>query len=171
MGKYSDMPRRPRDTYDTPYSAVVPLLPHLTQAPWTHFVEPCAGAGMLVNHLDSHGHLCMSATDIAPRGTNIRTLDAMQAEIGEADCFITNPPWDRKILHPLITHLRMQAPTWLLLDSDWAFTKQSAPYMKYCRKMVAVGRVSWMENGTVGKENCAWYLFGKRKCKTQFVGR
>jgi len=32
--------------------------------------------------------------------------------------------------------------------------------------------VSWMENGTSGKDNCAWYLFKKEKAeKTEFVGR
>jgi hypothetical protein len=169
MGKYSDLPRRPRDTYDTPYAAVVPLLAHLPAN--VLYVEPCAGARKLIDHLEKHGHQCVFSSDIDPRHAYIHKMDAMTVTDGGADGFITNPPWDRKILHPLITHLRMQAPTWLLLDSDWAFTKQSAPYMKYCRKMVAVGRVSWMENGTVGKENCAWFIFQKRKCKTQFVGR
>jgi hypothetical protein len=27
------------------------------------------------------------------------------------------------------------------------------------RKIVSVGRVSWMENGVSGLDNCAWYLF------------
>jgi len=94
------------------------------------------------------------------------------------EMFITNPPWDRskkngEILHKIIDNLAGQKPTWLLLDSDWAFTKQSAPYMKYCVKMVAVGRVKWFPDSKMcGKDNCAWYLFDKSHAgPTKFVGR
>src|SRR5580693_7674171 len=41
MGKRSNFPRRERDDYSTPWSAVAPLLPLLE--PDTRFVEPCAG--------------------------------------------------------------------------------------------------------------------------------
>jgi hypothetical protein len=40
---------------------------------------------------------------------------------------ITNPPWDRKILHRLIERFSAVGPTWLLFDADWMHTKQSAP--------------------------------------------
>lgn len=61
MGKRSDFERNPRDYYQTPYEAVIPLLPHLV-APHSargyvaNFVEPCAGDGRLVRHLEKHGH-------------------------------------------------------------------------------------------------------------------
>jgi len=85
--------------------------------------------------------------------------------------FITNPPWDRKILHPMIEHFRMQAPTWLLFDADWQHTVQAAQFLKYCSRIVSVGRVSWMENGTQGKDNCCWYKFEASACRTLFTGR
>jgi hypothetical protein len=47
-------------------------------------------------------------------------------DIQAASMFITNPPWDRKVLHPLIEHLSSIAPTWLLFDADWMHTKQSS---------------------------------------------
>jgi hypothetical protein len=87
--------------------------------------------------------------------------------------FITNPPWDRKILHPLIVHLSDQAPTWLLFDADWMHTRQAAPFMPRLRKIVSVGRVKWIPDSTMtGKDNCAWYLFDRPHSEgVRFHGR
>jgi hypothetical protein len=85
---------------------------------------------------------------------------------------ITNPPWDRAPLHQIIERCSRLAPTWLLFDADWMFTKQSAPYMKYCRHIVAVGRVKWIADSKgAGKDNCAWYMFDDMGGTTQFHGR
>ena len=161
--------RSPRDFYATPESAVLPLLPHVGTA---RFCEPCAGDGALVDHLERHGLTCARARDIQPRRDDIDQKDALTTLTGNVDCFITNPPWDRKILHPLITFLSDQHPTWLLFDADWMHTKQSIPFMDRCEKIVSVGRVSWMGNGVSGFDNCAWYLFdGRYHFATQFIGR
>lgn len=171
MGKRSSFERIPRDFYPTPVEAVRPLLAHL--APGTRFVEPCAGDGRLVDHLAAAGHVCASAYDIEPRRGDIRQHDAMDRLVGNLDCFITNPPWDRSILHPLIAHLSRQAPTWLLFDADWMHTRQSAPFMPMLRKIVSVGRVKWIADSPfTGKDNCCWYLFdGTADAPAQFVGR
>lgn len=171
MGKRSDFKRVPRDFYPTPESAVLPLLPHL--APGTRFCEPCAGDGRLVDHLAKHGHLCCVASDIEPRRADIIEADALSGPWGRFDCFITNPPWDRKVLHPLIVHLSAQAPTWLLFDADWIHTRQSAPFIPLLRKVVSVGRVKWIEDSPfTGKDNCAWHLFDAcARGDTIFVGR
>ena len=89
------------------------------------------------------------------------------------DFFITNPPWDRKILHPILEKLPMIFPTWLLFDADWMHTKQSSELIKRCVKIVSVGRVKWIENSKMtGKDNCAWYLFDVNfNGKTEFIGR
>ena len=159
MGKRSDFERKPRDFYPTPMEAVLPLLPHLK--PNTLFVEPCAGDYALVEHLEAHGHICTDAFDIEPQHEAVRRIDALSDwnhAIGNV--IITNPPWDRKILHPMIDVFRVKMPTWLLFDADWMHTKQSAPYMPYCRKIVSVGRVKWIPDSKMtGKDNCAWYLF------------
>ena len=89
-----------------------------------------------------------------------------------ADSFITNPPWDRSILHPLIMHLSDIAPTWLLFDADWMHTRQSTEYMVRCSQIVSVGRVKWIPDSKMtGKDNCAWYLFERGAAATRFVGR
>lgn len=172
MGKRSNFERVERDFYPTPYEAVVPLLPHIQ--PKIYYVEPCAGDGALFNHLARHGHVCYGKYDIEPRGDGIEQADALDLRLPlAADYFVTNPPWDRKILHPMIEHFRVQRMgCWLLFDADWMHTKQSAPYMKYCEKIVSVGRVKWIEGtANTGKDNCAWYKFGANEANTEFVGR
>jgi len=171
MGKRSDFKRVERDFYPTPMEAVLPLLPHLKPA--TLFVEPCAGDGALMDHLEAHGHLCTDAFDIEPQRDGIRQVDALSDwnhAIGNV--IITNPPWDRKILHPMIDNFRVKMPTWLLFDADWMHTRQSAPFMPYCRKIVSVGRVKWIPDSKMtGKDNCAWYYFDCTEGETVFIPR
>lgn len=171
MGKRSDFARRERDFYPTPAEAIRPLLPHLKTG--TRFVEPCAGNGALVDVLKAAGHRCVVAWDIEPQRPGILKRDALETEAPDADCFITNSPWDRKILHPLIARLSEQMPTWLLFDADWVHTVQAVPYLPRLRKIVAVGRIKWIpDTKFTGKDNCCWHLFDARhRPATQFVGR
>lgn len=173
MGKRSNFERMARDFYPTPIEAVMPLLPHIKG--YKRFSEPCAGDGALAKHLISEtGMTCYWASDIKPQRADIVKADALTVTnpLKMSGLIITNPPWDRKILHPMIEHFRNHAPTWLLFDADWMHTKQSNPYIKYCQKILSVGRVKWIPDSKMtGKDNCAWYLFGAHETKTQFVGR
>lgn len=172
MGKRSSFERVPRDFYPTPREAVLPLLPHL--APETCFAEPCAGAGDLIDHLTAAGHRCVWACDIEPKRSDIHENDAETCGLGAADLYITNPPWSRPVLHPIIANLSRQAPTWLLFDADWLHTRQSTPYLPALRKVVSVGRVKWIPDSPfTGKDNCAWYLFDARgePATVEFYGR
>lgn len=171
MGKRSTFERRPRDTYDTPFEAVVPLLRFLP--PSTRFAEPCAGDGALIRHLGQAGHACVDAVDIEPRGPGIRQQDALTFECDGAAVYITNPPWTRSVLHPLIKHLSDHRPTWLLLDANWAFTKQAAPLLLRCSKIVTIGRVKWIPDSKMtGKDDACWFLFDERlDGPTEFHGR
>ena len=165
MGKRSDFERIPRDFYPTPFSAVEPLIPHLGE--WYTFIEPCAGDGRLIEHLEKHGGKCTHAYDIEPKHWRVEKHDALKLDeldpsftFGNAKYIITNPPWDRKILHPMIEKFSDMAPTWLLFDADWMHTKQSTQYLTRLKKVVSIGRVKWIEgSSSVGKDNCCWYLF------------
>ena len=166
----------PRDFYPTPMAAVLPLLPHLEYG--SMFLEPCAGDGALVDHLESAGMSCLVASDIQPMRKDVIFRDAIgiygALDDNSADYIITNPPWDRKILHPMIEHFSAMRPTWLLFDADWMHTKQSAPFMAYLRKIVSAGRVKWISDSKMtGKDNCAWYLFDQNVTAggTTFYGR
>ena len=170
MGKRSDFERKPRDFYPTPMEAVEPLLEHLPED--FSFVEPCAGNGALIEHLETKG-ICMWASDIEPQAAGIHKNDYSEIgynELIESDYVITNPPWDRKILHPMIQYFAPRIRTWLLFDADWMHTKQSVPYMNMCSKIVSVGRIKWFGNMT-GKDNCVWYLFDRKVNDTIFYGR
>jgi len=171
MGKRSSFERIPRDFYPTPREAVAPLLPHLS--PRTRFVEPCAGNGALVDALTAAGHVCARAWDIEPQREDIDQIDALTRLVGNIDCFITNPPWDRRVLHPMIEHFSDQHPTWLLFDADWQHTRQSVPFLPRLRKIVSVGRVKWIPDSKMtGKDNCAWHLFDKpQDGAAEFFGR
>jgi len=160
MGKYSDFKRMKADFYRTPVKAVKPLLPYL---PKTYtYCEPCVGDGALVEGL--LGGTCRKSYDIENRGYGdlTRVSDALSLtaeDVEGCEYIITNPPWTRKILHPMIETLSALKPTWLLFDSNWANTKQAKAYGHLCRRIVPVGRVSWMGNGQAGKEDASWYLF------------
>ena len=169
MGKRSTFERRPQDAYDTPPEAVVPLLPHLPDA--FNFWEPCAGRGALISAITTRGNYF--ASDLEPRREGIGRGDALKMNAPAlATLIITNPPWTRSILHPMIEHFRSMRPTWLLFDADWMHTRQAAPFLPYCHKIVSVGRVKWMPDSPhTGKDNAAWYLFDREPADTVFVGR
>ena len=174
MGKRSDFERKPRDFYQTPIEAVVPLISHLPKKGL--FAEPCAGDGRLIKHIEELSNLkAYWMTDIEPQVDWVGEFDVFDADVSACDICITNPPWDRKILHSLIDHWLGICPTWLLFYADWMHTKQSALFMTYCSKVVSIGRVKWIEGSkSVGKDNCCWYLFDafKEDMKpTEFYGR
>lgn len=159
MGKYSEFDRRANDTYDTPFKGVLPLLPFLEKK---SFCEPCAGKGDLVNHLIAQGMSCEWFSDLEPRANHIPKLNAFDITWSPTQ-IITNPPWTRSILHPMIEHFSSRCDTWLLFDADWMHTTQKGVtnrLMRNCHKIVSVGRLKWIEGSkNTGKENCAWYLF------------
>ncbi len=174
MGKRSDFERIPRDLYDTPAEAVVPLTPFIKDV--KEYWEPCVGNWALVDAIKELGVSCYGyGSDI--NGNSGPACDATKYQFSSVlkykIPFITNPPWDRPVLHAIIDNLSKQAPTWLLIDADWAHTKQTdmakrglktvPELMKHCRKIVAVGRVKWIPNSKhTGKDNCCWYLFDQR---------
>ena len=177
MGKRSSFERNPRDFYPTPREAVVPLLRFLQRG--ENFIEPCAGNGALVDHLNGAGQRCVWASDIdtafdwGKGGYDAQHMDLVAWDVPRAHAIITNPPWDRKILHPIITRFIQQPiPSWLLIDADWAHTKQAAPFLKFCTDIVAIGRVRWIPGSKhTGKDNCCWYRFDSHEKDTVFHGR
>lgn len=166
MGKRSSFKRVEKDYYPTiDVRAWQALKPHMPET--FTYAEPCYGEGHLSRMIEGD---MVYASDLERDG--ICALTISEDDLNGADFIITNPPWSRNILHPMINHFRMLRPTWLLFDADWAHTKQSSEYMKYCEKIVSVGRLIWIEGTkTSGKDNCSWYLFGKEEKPTQFIGR
>lgn len=160
MGKRSDFEKIEKDAYMTfDPRAVRPLVEYYGKMALSYY-EPCAGNGDLIKLLNKYFCAGYSDIELDARTTKYQT---------SANFFITNPPWTRDILHPIIDNLRNQLPTWLLFDADWMFTAQSNPYMKYCAIVLPIGRLKWIPGtNDVGKDNCAWYLFLKDKTACTF---
>ena len=175
MGKRSKFERNPRDYYPTPEEAVLPLLSFVTTrsgSQKTTFIEPCAGDGRLVRHLTKQGLSCVYACDIEPQADFIQKRDVLFFDLDplpRADVIITNPPWGRELLLPMIEKFRIHAPTWLLFDAGFMHNGGAKPYLKHCRRIVSVGRVSWMGNGTSSMDDCCWYEFVDFETKIEFI--
>ncbi len=153
--------RSERDWYATPEHAVVPLIPHLPE--YFTYCEPCAGDLSLCSHLDvltDAGAWCEYAYDIHPRHPLVTQRNCLTIDNLDVDLFITNPPFKWTMLESILKHLPTVKPTWLLLPLDYLANKRMSPYMKVCRKVVAVGRVKWFpDSKTSSTDNFAWYLF------------
>jgi len=110
MGKRSDYVRVERDFYPSPIEAVRPLIAHLPEK--FVFAEPCAGDARLALHLDQlTNSKCIPSilSDIEPQDESIEKIDALELIVPKnTEFIITNPPWNRKILHPMIEHFRVQ---------------------------------------------------------------
>jgi hypothetical protein len=158
MGKRSNFKRREADFYPTPRAPVVPLIPYLRLQGIRSFAEPCAGNGALVRHLEAFGLCCVYSGDIRT-GQDALTRDSY----GAIDAIITNPPYTRELMHPLIEHFQRIAPTWLLLETDWMFTRQAEPFIISCSRVVRIGRVKWFEGSKHNsKDNYGWFRFDVR---------
>jgi hypothetical protein len=161
--------RLPGNAYTTPRSAIAPLLPFLERDYVETFAEPCCGNWAIVTPLKLAGYRCLSATDITD-GIDARTI----AYDPLPDVIVSNPPYDRSrvIMRAIIDNLRKQAPTWLLLESDFAFNKRSAGEMACCSDIVAIGRIQWIHDSrSTGTSNYAWYRFLADPCSTILHGR
>lgn len=151
--------------WPTPLEAVVPLLEPLRQdvvAAKSRFIEPCAGDGALVDALVFHNFACAAAFDTAPRRSDIRHGDAANVDwstVNPAIPAVTNPPWARHLLEPILAAVIGTRVVWLLLPLDYATNLWTNLYMRHVNCLVPLGRVSWLGNGQGGMENSAWFRF------------
>lgn len=151
--------------------AIPPLLAHVP--PGTVFAEPCAGAGDLIHLLEAAGLVCDWGMELEPQSTCLRNrwpiavgdaLGLTERDLGSATMFISNLPWERSWLHPLIRHLAAIAPLWSLHDASWGFIQKAAPFLPLLTDVVAVGRLKWFEGSKHDPpDDCAWYRFDARK--------
>lgn len=167
MGKRSDFKRRKNDAYMTPDEAIAPLLSILPKG--CSFIEPCGGAGAIVDFLEASGHECIDYFDIDPQREDVKKMDAFDYGINNyyaADTIITNPPWLRSkasdfLLHRMIKLWSSIRPTYLLFDADWMHNIGSAELVEnYCVKALPIGRVKWIQDSPHSSvDNVCWYLF------------
>jgi hypothetical protein len=159
--------RREKDDYPTPAIACAPLLKRLKRG--TRFIEPCNDDDdTLIRHLESFGHVCVGRYN---DGAETRRYpEATQLGV----VAISNLPWRRDVMHPAIANLSDQMPLWGLIDADWLFTQQAAPYLLRLRTIAVIGRVKWIPGSKFsGKDSCCWCLFDRPRPDGQihFIGR
>ena len=122
------------------------------------FAEPCCGDGALVRHLESFGLRCVYAGDIAT-GQDALALDSLWRRRRDHHQSALHARADARADRALRAHPADLAA----VETDWASTKQAAPFMPLCSDIVSVGRLRWFEGTTMsGKQNFAWYRFDAR---------
>jgi len=179
MGKREAVkkPKSPRDFYATiDPDAVAPLLPFIKGKT---YAEPCAGKGDLVDLIGDNAE-CVWASDIHNNTDSLDSYDASDMWLDvfyEADLIITNPPFSKSLLLPIIDHLVQSGkPVWLLLPADIIHNLYMAPYMQNCNRIVSVGRLCWFLDETTGKkvkgvDNYVWLEMVSYKTLTTFHSR
>lgn len=187
------MDRVPQDFYPTPREAVIPLFNYLNPNAQQFFMAPFYGDGRLVLHIEEitkQNWICNYAADIEPRVDNVVKRDYNESiPVMEEKCriakengirrpiIIENPPWINTSasgyqLNDIIDKFSRITTTCLLLDGNYLFNKKSSPLMEYCKAVIPIGRVKWIEGSKyTGKENCAWFVFGSTPSETRLYPR
>lgn len=133
--------------------------------------EPCFGEGALTRILTRHlkglafcGHASDLHPERAPEGLNVRKLDARTLTRSDlerhVDLWITNTPWQRTHLHPIIDNLTKVAPLWCILPAEFAHRRRNYDYLRKCTHILPVGPVQFRPTKSGNGFFCyAWYRF------------
>lgn len=174
MGKRSDFEKIPKDFYPTvDPRAVVPLIPFVRGKT---YAEPCYGEGDLEDLLADVA-TCKWRSDVRVTVGSSTVVDALsltKEQLSGIDLIITNPPFSRSTLLPLLDHCISLKPTWFLLPADYMHNNYFGPYMKKCQKIVSIGRLKWFKDSEASStDNFAWYFWPKGATNetTVFYGR
>jgi len=175
MSKRSSFDKIHKDFYPTTDPKV--LVPEFVKSIRGRcYAEPCCGAGDLTELLMEVA-ICKWESDVEDRGCG-KLWDAMYLsdhELEKCDLIVTNPPFTKSVLLPLIDHFITLKPTWLLLPADLMHNQYFGEYMRKCSKIVSIGRIKWFKDSpSYSTDNFAWY-FWKHKAttdtKTEFYGK
>lgn len=151
MSKRSSFDKIPKDFYATIDPNAIPqtfreFIEH------DSYAEPCYGGGDLEKLLEGVA-VCLWKSDIREvKAVQKDGLHLTEEDVSSCDYIITNPPYTKDVLLPLIDHWRNLKPTWLLLPADFMHNKYFKPYMDCCSLVLSVGRLYWFENTWVVKE-------------------
>jgi hypothetical protein len=176
MSKRSDFEKVPKDFYPTTDPKAIP--PKLVKfIRGKSYAEPCYGEGDLEDLLMDVA-TCRWRSDIRETVGSSKVVDAMclsKEDIARCDYIITNPPFSRDVLLPLIDHFVSMKPTWLLLPAGYMNNIYFGPYMRKCSKVVSIGRIKWFKDSKhTSTDDFCWYFWVKgatTDTRTEFYGR
>lgn len=165
MSKRSDFPKVEKDFYRTcDGKAIPPKLVEFIRG--KTYCEPFYGQGDLEDLLMDIA-TCTWRSDIRETVGCSKVMDAMclaKEDVDRCDLTISNPPYTKSVLLPLIDHLVSLKPTWLLLPADMVHNKYFVPYMKGCSKVISIGRLCWFPKDgkrVASTENYSWHFWPK----------
>lgn len=162
MGKRSSFEKIPKDFYATTDPKAIP--PNFVECVrGKRYAEPCYGEGDLEDLLMDVA-VCRWRSDIRDTGC-CKLWDATclsEHELEHCDMILTNPPFSRDVLLPLIDHFTSLKPTWLLLPAGYMHNRYFATYMRECSRVVSIGRLKWFKDSKyTSTDDFAWYHFPK----------
>lgn len=176
MSKRSNFEKVPRDWYPTTDPKAIP--PKLVEfIRGKNYAEPCYGNGDLEDLLMDVA-TCKWRSDIRETVGSSKVMDALclsKEDIARCQLIVTNPPFSRDVLLPLLDHFISIKPTWLLLPADYMHNQYFSDYMKRCSRVISVGRLKWFKDSKhTSTDNFAWYFWPKGstgEMETVFYGR
>lgn len=162
--------RRANDFYPTPESATLALLEHElgTLRAFGAVWEPCAGDGAIIDVLNKAG-IRTTATDIAPRRSDIVGIDVYRCRSAFDPAVVTNPPFSEvsprsggaPLIHHLLVTLRVPYLA-LLLPATWmwAWRRRGAFLSAYppARVLPVTTRIDWDGRGNPASDH-AWHVW------------
>ena len=174
MGKRSDFPKVDKDFYATiDPKATEPLIPFIRGKT---YAEPCYGNGDLEDLLMDVA-ICQWRSDIRETVSSSKVMDALsltKEQLEGIDLIVTNPPFTRTVLMPMLDHFITLKPTWLLLPADLMHNVYFGEAMRRCSKVVSIGRLKWIKDSPhASVDNFCWYFWPQHSIQqeTVFKGR
>lgn len=177
MSKRSNFEKIPKEFYPTTDKKVLKET-FLELIEGKTYAEPCWGEGDLEDLLRGEA-TCGWRSDIrdtSPVSKQMSGLDVTPYDVRDCDLIVTNPPFSKGVLLPLLDHFITLKPTWLLLPAGYMNNVYFGPYMKKCSKVISIGRVCWFPVGgkrVASTDDFCWYYWEKDASETQtiFIGR
>lgn len=177
MSKRSDFDKVPKDFYPSTDKKIL-VEGFVKEVRDKTYAEPCWGEGDLEDLLRGVA-TCGWRSDIrdtSPFSKQMAGTQVTPYDIRNCDLLVSNPPFTRQVLLPLIDHFVTLKPTWLLLPAGFMNNIYFGPYMKKCSKVVSIGRICWFPvNGkrVASTDDFCWYYWeeGADETQTIFIGR
>lgn len=172
MSKRSDFIKIDKDFYPTTDpKAVEPLVGPIRGKT---YAEPCYGNGDLEELLMDVA-TCKWRSDIRKTVDSSvvkSALDVTATDLKDCDLIVTNPPFTRSVLLPMLDHFISLKPTWLLLPSDLMHNTYFGPHMRSCARVISIGRLKWFKDSKhTSTDNFCWYFWPKGSTHTDTVFR
>lgn len=160
MGKRSNFPKVEKDYYPTIDPRAVEPLVRFIQG--STYAEPCYGDGDLEDLLMDVA-TCKWRSDVRETVGSSKVMDALsltKPHLAGIDLIITNPPFTRSILMPMLSHFITLKPTWLLLPAGYMHNIYFGDAMRKCSKVVSVGRLKWIKDSKyTSTDDFCWYFW------------